>query len=755
MRGAMNKLSRLVARRRWVVLGIWLVLLVGSLPFMARQTEHLTAGGFEAPGSGSLAVADALARFPGVHSQTLALVFDNPSRDKEAAWDSIDAAVTKIEGVPHISVPPRSLEYAGSQSANETVLLPLTVDGKADVAVDAAVTLRKELGIAPQSSASRLLEKIGLKSEPKQSIPLRVHVVGQQALWAAMQDVSKDDLEKAETSGFPIVLLVLLAIFGSVAAAALPLSLGVVAVVLTGAAIFFLSQALEMSVFVTNIASMLGIGVAVDYSLFVLARYREEIAGGASPDDARETAMSTSGLAVAVSGVTVIISLAGLFLIDSTMMRSMAVGAIVVVAIAILAAVTLLPAVLRVLGPRVYERGRVVGAVVDRLKPRRRERPAGTPDFWHRWTNAVMRRPVLFAVASAAVMLVIASPALSLKWGTAALAQLPKNDETRQAFDAVATKLGAGSLGPINVVASFGDRPVDAAALARFRQAAQAEPNVESVQKSILARDGHSALVTITPRTGPESAASVALVERLRAPNGPAAPLAQVADVHVGGVPAENKDFTSLVSGSLWKLFLFVLLFSYVVLLMMLRSVLLPLKAIIMNVLSVAAAYGVLVVVFQFGWTDRLIGFDHLGYVNAPTPPLLLAIVFGLSMDYEVFLLSRIRERYQATGDNRTAVAEGLAASAKTISSAALIMVLVFAVFALTGLPQVKEIGVGLSAAILLDATLVRLILVPATMELMGSWNWWMPGWLGRVLPDFDFEGERPLEAPPAAPLAD
>jgi RND superfamily putative drug exporter len=300
-----------------------------------------------------------------------------------------------------------------------------------------------------------------------------------------------------------------------------------------------------------------------------------------------------------------------------------------------------------------------------------------------------MSRPVLFASLATAALLIIAIPALSLKWGTAALGQLPKDNETRIGFEQAAQAAGPGALGPVLVVADGGNRAPDAAAVEKYRQAVRQLPGV---------------------------------------------------DVSVGGAAAQNHDFSDLISGSLWEILLFVLAFSYVVLLIVLRSVLLPLKAVIMNVLSVAAAYGVLVMVFQYGWTDSVIGFDHLGYVNALTPPLLLAIVFGLSMDYEVFLLSRIRERYQATGDNRLAVSQGLAASAKTISSAAIIMVAVFSIFALTGLPQVKEIGVGLAVAIALDATLVRLVLVPATMELMGKWNWWLPGFLDRILPDMDFE---------------
>jgi RND superfamily putative drug exporter len=499
---------------------------------------------------------------------------------------------------------------------------------------------------------------------------------------------------------------------------------------------------------------MLGIGVAVDYSLFILSRYREELHHGADTETARATAMRTSGLAVFVSGVTVVISLAGLFLIDSKTMRSMAIGAIVVVAIAVLAAMTLLPVLIKMLGTRVYEPGRGVSWVRGKLSGLRPARAQDDrPPFWDRWTARLMRRPVLFATLATAALLVIAIPALSLKWGTAALGQLPKDNETRIGFEQAAQAAGPGALGPVLVVADGGDRAPDAAAVEKYRAAVQQLPGVAAVSKPTTSSDGHAVLINVTPKDGPESDEAAVLVKRLRAPAGPASTLPGV-DVNVGGAAAQNHDFSDLISGSLWKILLFVLAFSYVVLLIVLRSVLLPLKAVIMNVLSVAAAYGVLVMVFQYGWTDSIIGFDHLGYVNALTPPLLLAIVFGLSMDYEVFLLSRIRERYYATGDNRLAVSQGLAASAKTISSAAIIMVAVFAIFALTGLPQVKEIGVGLAVAIFLDATLVRLVLVPATMELMGKWNWWLPAPFDRWLPEIDFEsGETPMEPAAEPPL--
>jgi uncharacterized membrane protein YdfJ with MMPL/SSD domain len=432
------------------------------------------------------------------------------------------------------------------------------------------------------------------------------------------------------------------------------------------------------------------------------------------------------------------------------------------VAVAILAATTLLPALIAVLGRRAYSRGRVAQVVglLFRARRNQRRRRGSTdpsqvrPGFWQRWTDAVMNRPVLAAVASAAVLLTLAVPALSLHWGDGALRQFPKDNETRIGAEQAAKVTGAGSAGPTQVLVHFDKGtardPANARALERYAADARRDPEAASVSPPVASKDGRSALVTVTPRHDPESDEARALVERLRNEAAADKGLSPVGTVDVGGATASVLDFNNLVSGSMWKILLFVLAFSYLVLLVLLRSVILPLKAVLVNLLSVGAAYGVLVAVFQWGWLDNAIGLDSLGYINTMTPPLLLAIVFGLSMDYEVFLLTRIRERYDATGDNRKAVAEGLARSARTISSAALIMVAVFAVFAGVGVPSIQEIGVGLSVAIALDATLVRLVLVPALMELMGEWNWWMPKPLARILPQTDFESSGTPEDIPA-----
>jgi len=735
MQAAMDRLTAFLERRSKLMIALWIGLLIAAVPFAAKQTENLTAGGFSVPGSGSAAVDEALAGFEGAQRESLAVVV---ARRDGASTADVRAQIDRVDEIaaemPHVELSDRAEAVAKRDAAKSPIAIAsLDVSGSQDQSADLAVDLREELGVGDGPA------KDGTQT----------YLVGQQALWAGMQDLSKEDLEAAEATGFPIVLIILLAVFGSLAAAALPLALGLASVMVTGAAIYFLSQSMDMSVFTTNVASMVGIGVAVDYSLFILARYREEIRAGATPEEGRRTAMRTSGVAVVFSGLTVMISLAGLFLVDSTTIRSMALGAIIVVAVSILAAVTFLPAVMRAMGRRAYMRGRpamVVALIGRNLRWRRRRRGSTDPEaqraaFWQRWTDRVTARPGVAAAASAAVLLVLAIPALSLVFGDGALRQFPEGNETRVGAELAAKELGPGASGPTHIVATFDDGTAsdgrNRGALARWRDDVARDPEVAQVGRPQPSGDGRSVLLTVAPKSDSESAEARAMMDRLRADPGS---IAEVADVQVGGATAAVEDFKDLVAGSMWKIALFVLAFSYLVLFVLLRSVLLPLKAVVMNMLTVAAAYGVLVAIFQYGWLDGFLGFESLGYINTITPPFLLAIVFGLSMDYEVFLLSRIRERYDATGDTKTAVAQGLAKSAATISSAALIMVAVFAVFAGTGVPSIKEIGVGLAVAIFLDATLVRLVLVPATMELMGKWNWWLPKPIARVLPEANFE---------------
>ena len=735
----MERLAGFLARRRWLIVSVWAVVLIAALPLASRQTEDLTGGGFAVPGSESERVDDAIeSDYGGTSDGAISVVLEpaSPEIDSGQAAAGVERMTAAVAEVPDLDLPPGvGAEAQSTLEAGEVAVVPLRTDAPADQQTDAASDLREELSPGEEADG------------------VTPYMAGQPASWAGLQELSKEDLEKAEATGFPIVALILLAVFGSLAAASLPLVLGFVSVILTGAVIYLLSQQMEMSVFVTNMASMVGIGVAVDYSLFILARFREEVRGGATAAEARGEALATSGLAVAFSGLAVIISLAGLWMVDNQSLRSMALGAMVVVAIAILTAIVLLPALIRILGHRVEAGGRVWSVIlfIRRAFTSRRRRPgstsAGTPAFWERWTARVMARPWVSIGASAAILLTLAIPVLSIETGTGALDQFPDEHDVVVGNELAADATG-GSANPVNVLAQYGDGtlgdPANARATDELAADIARDPAVASVAEP-AAGDG-SALIAATPKGTSDSDQTSELIDRLRSDTVTGSALAERADVAVGGEAARIVDVRDQIWGSMWQILAFILGFSFLVLMVMLRSLLLPLKAVLMNLLSIGAAYGVLVVVFQWGWLDGFLGFESTGAIDTLTPPLILAIVFGLSMDYEVFLLSRIRERFEVHGDNRRAVAEGLASSARTISSAALIMTSVFAVFVLTGVPSIKEIGLGTAVAVALDATLVRLILVPAAMQLMGRWNWWLPAWLDRLLPDLGFEGPAPAQ---------
>ena len=551
------------------------------------------------------------------------------------------------------------------------MFLPLAYLGKSSNAIDEATRLRQALVQTTPSAQTR--------------------VIGEPAIWSNFQSVSKKQLARGETIGFPLILLILLAGFGTLVAAAAPLALGFAAVFLSGAVIYALSRSFEISIYVTNMASMIGIGVAVDYSLFIVSRFRRELHEGATPDQALERAMTSSGTAVVFSGAAVAVSLAALFAIDVNALRSMAVGAIVVVCISMLASITLLPALLAAVGnarrPAAHpaavadDRGRE-RRVLERLgaprhaapghRPRRRRRRDARP----RRSRSSGCRPSTAASTSCR-----AEPRYALRPST-------RRRSPARGFGA-----------PVHVLTT--DRAI-APQLAAI-------PGIAHVATPVRSADGTRWLIDATLAVPVESAAARAVVHQIQAAAGD--------DAVIGGSTVFDLDVTNAIFGGLWKMLLVILAACYVVLLLLLRSVLLPLKAVLMNLLSVGAAYGVLVAVFQWGWLDWT-GYNSPGYVETIVPALVLAVTFGLSMDYEVFLLTRVRERWLVHGDNERAVAEGLVRSARIITSAALVMVAVFFAFVVAGAPSLKELGTGLGVAILLDATLVRLLIVPAAMRL-------------------------------------
>ena len=663
-----------VSRGRWAVVAVWLALLVGGGWFAVHQTDHLTGGGWDVPGSASLRVSQMLDRFPGITAPTFTLfVTGSNAAAVHARLEAIEPTLRRNSALS----PGTATFLADGRAA----LWPIAYSKGTSASIDEATRLRDEL----------------VQTNPT----VQTRVLGEAAIWSNFQQVAKHQLARGEELGFPLILLILVAAFGTAVAAAAPVALGFASVFLSGAAIYWLSRVTELSVYVTNMASMIGIGVAVDYSLFIVNRYRGELAEGLEPRRALMRALATSGRAVVFSGATVAISLAGLFAIDLNGIRSLAVGAIVVVCVSVLAAVTLLPALLA-----------LVGSGVDQLRIRLPWTAGGESGgaFWTAWAQRVMRHPWPFLLGGVTVMLALASPFVAMKTFNRGLNELPPSSEVRAATERAMALAGPGFAAPVHVIV-----PGDAQAIARRIAAV---PGVVGVTGPVRSTSGTAWLVDARIGAQAESTPARRIVTAIRAVASPHALL--------GGSTVLDEDIEHAIIGGLWKILVFVLGASFLVLSVLLRSLVLPLKAVLVNILSVGAAYGVLVAVFQWGWADWT-GYRSPGYVDTIVPALVLAVTFGLSMDYEVFLLSRIRERWLVHAHNEHAVAEGLVRSARTITSAAAVMVAVFASFSFSGSPALKELGVGLAVAILLDATLVRLVIVPAAMRLLGDWNWWLP----------------------------
>lgn len=718
------------ARYRRTVIIVWLAVAAAAAPFAARVSTHLTGGGFNAPHSASARVTSAIDQgYPGITPAPLGIVLSPTGAaragDTLAAIHSVQQAISRDAGVSL----PRAAERQAAADARarprDPVVLQLRSRLDDQQAIDAASRLRRQFGVS--GSRAGLLE----------GGRVSVGVIGQGALWAAMQDLSAKAATQSELKGFPVIAIVLFLVFGCIGATLLPLILGAGAVAVTSAILFGVSLITEISIFASDVTAMIGIGVAVDYSLFVLVRYREAMAQGAGHHEAIAVALRTSGRAVFFSGLTVVLSLLTVYRIDDAALRSLALGAIVVVTVAVLAAATLLPALMAVLGPRWLRPGRVHGYLTRRA----RRRPAGSPDpagsaFWERWATAVMRRPVPCLIGSVGILALLAIPALHLNMRSNAESQLPATDAAVVSARTAARVLGPGAASPVQVLVTYPRGAASAAQRRALVGAVQtilaASPEVAATSRPISSSDGRSSVIEATLKVDPESVQAHNTVRALRTALGRIR--AGSGQVLVGGNTASLVDFDHLVASSILWMFGLILVLAYAVLFVLLRSVILPIKAICMNLLSVGASYGALVAVFQWGW----LGFLHLPQapsIDTIVPPLVLVVAFGLSMDYEVFLLTRIRERYKQTGDTAEAVRHALARSATPISSAALIMVAVFLAFVTSGMPTIQRLGFALAIAIALDATVVRLVLVPAAMTVLGRWNWWLPEPVGRALP--------------------
>jgi RND superfamily putative drug exporter len=478
--------------------------------------------------------------------------------------------------------------------------------------------------------------------------------------------------------------------------------------------------------FTSQMVAMISIGVGIDYALFIVTRYREALHNGLPPEDAVAHSLDTAGRAVLFAGSTVVISVLGLFAMNQAMMNAVALAASFGVLMTMLASLTLLPAVLG-----------FVGRNIDRLalpNHAREERTAGS--FWFRWSRLMQRHPVPALVVGLAILVVLALPVFSMRLGFGDAGSRGTGDTTRRAYDLLSQGFGPGFNGPLLIASETPGGASDMAALSRLSGELNNTPGVAFASPPVPNPAGDAAIIQVYPTTSPQDEATSDLVTALRRHTVPDALAGSTVVAHVGGQTAGAVDFSSYTRDHLPLVMGVVLLLSFSLLTLVFRSLVVPIKAVIMNLLSIGASYGILVAVFQWGWLKDVIGVSKTGPIDAWVPMMLFAIVFGLSMDYEVFLLSRVREEYDRNGqDNRLAVADGLAATARVITAAAAIMVCVFMSFALGSDRSIKLFGLGLASAIFLDATLVRMVLVPATMELLGDANWWLPRWLGRVLP--------------------
>ncbi len=720
------RLSSNLRRFRWLVFAAWSLALVPAVWLILTHAGDLTGGGFEVAGSQSLDVQHHLEdHFPDQGASPLALVAaprpDASYADMNAAADLLHRVAAEV---PSVTVVPDPLQPA--PQPDRPYVVPLRLDFNNTGAVDVARQLRQKVGVSGDKPGETANGKV------------RLYVIGQGSLGAAASETTKHDVAEAERWNLPIVLIILLAVFGSLAAAAIPLALGVCTVAVTMGLVYLLSTFTTMSVFVTTTVSMFGIALAIDYSLFILMRFREELRAGRDPSQAADAAMATSGLAVVLSGLTVIASVTAIYIINTPVLTSMATGAILAVAVAVLTSTTLTPAVFATFGRSAAKRSSLL----------RWSRHTETTEsrFWTRWVRAVMHRPWLSAVSATAFLLILAAPAFSMVLGNSMLRQFPASHEIRGGVAATAEAIGPGALGPVRVLVTFPDGDADPprhrAVVDAVADQMRSAINIVSVSPSAVADDGRSYLLSGVLAVDPEDLSARGTIDWMRRQL-PKVPGAETATIDVGGPTALIKDFDDRVAQTQPQVFVTVALIAFVMLLIAVRSVFLAFKGVLMTVLSVAAAYGSLVMIFQWGWLQRL-GFEPITSIDSTIPPLVLALTFGLSMDYEIFLLARIRERYLQSGDTRDAVAYGVSTSARTITSAALIMLAVFIGFAFAGMPLVAQLGVACAVAIAVDATVVRLVLVPALMAMFDQWNWWVPRWLDRILPSVDFEKPLP-----------
>jgi putative drug exporter of the RND superfamily len=718
------RLATVCYRRRWRVLIAWIIALVGV------SVLSQTVGGdllktFSLPGTESQDAFDVLGRnFVRGDPGDLVFKVNDPGdvQSSPEARAQITKVADEIRRQPHVESVTTPYDNApGPPSISPTNPkigrgeIQFNVQSN-DVPLDEAADIRK---IVKDANTENLQIELGGYMFVEQTMPA------------------------SELIGVLAAILILLIAFGSLLAMGLPIMTALFGIGIGLAFVQLLAQVMDIPSFAPQVTAMIGIGVGIDYALFISTRYREALHEGAEPEQAVVHSIDTSGRAVLFAGGTVVISVLGLFLIGVSFIRGLAVGSSLAVLFVMAAAVTLLPAVLG-----------FVGHTIDRfaLPGARRHKASVEHSFWVRWSRTLQRQPAPALALGLVILVVLTLPVFGMRLGVADTGNESTDQTVRRAYDLLSEGFGPGSNGPLLVVAEL-TSPNDLATMESLADAINGSPGVAQVSPVIPSpNDGKAALISVTPEGSPQDDSTTKLVHRLRDDVVPRVTGNSSFDVFVGGQTSIGVDLADILGQRLPLMLFAILVLSFILLMLVFRSILVPLKAVVMNLLSIGAAYGVIVAIFQNGWGNSLLGVTE-GPIEAWVPMMLFAVVFGLSMDYEVFLLSRIKEEYDRTHDNASAVASGLAKTARLITAAAAIMICVFGSFVLGDQRVLKLMGFGLAFAVFIDATVVRLVLVPATMELLGDRNWWFPKaleWLPRV----QVEGKALEAGSPLAPTA-
>jgi putative drug exporter of the RND superfamily len=716
MTGPLYAIGRFCSRHHWPVIGAWVVVAV-ALVAISSAAGSKTSENLTLPGTGSTKATELLEdNLPQQAYGSNPLVIEAPAGKKlteQKYAAAIEESAKNLEALPEVNsaVSPVSEKGAQLLSKDQQIgYIPVV------------------LGVGPGEITEDDAQKVLDAADPAKAAGLNTSVGGYVG-----QQLSKPSTESSEVIGLAAAVIILLFAFGTATAMMLPIVSAVFGLACALSVIKLLEHAIEVPGVASTLATMIGLGVGIDYALFIVTRHKIQLGEGMELRESIARATATAGGAVVFAGFTVVIALCSLAFAGIPLVTTLGFTAAIAVVIAVAAAATLLPAMLGALGPRINSL---------RVKLGKTHPDDKKPHGWLRWADAVADRPWRSAIAAMVVLAILALPIFQLELGQNDISALPKDSTSREAFEGLDEGFGPGFYGPLLIASEFSSPQEAQQVLPKLQKASSEAGDVAGVGEPTCDQSGTVCVYTLISKSEPWKDETVSLVENLRDPVIPKALEGTKATTYVGGQTAGYIDLASQIGDKLPLMIGIVVALSFLVLLIAFRSLLVPIKAAAMNLISVAAAYGVVTAVFQLGWGSSLIGLDHAIPIVSFVPLLMFAILFGLSMDYEVFLLTQMKEHFKESGDARAAVVQGLANTGRVITSAAAIMVCVFTSFVLNGDPVVKEFGVGLAVAIAIDSTLVRCLLVPAVMVLMGKRAWWMPAWMEKVVPKFSIEGE-------------